>query len=964
MSLYQNDSNTEGVDFMKIKHNVLNKGFTLIELLVTLTIITIVIALGYQLLFFGGNTFDRGEERYVAQENALYASNFITKELRMASSVEILSELPDVFDSNKRYIYLEAGILKHKMGNDTAKDVIGVLNNSADFLLLKFTSAVKSRTVGFTIEASKDSYTYSTDSMVEALNLPTDIFIDISSLDAPYEGPVVCYTIGDNVKLLTLFSIRKEHNSVDESYDIIDPSLDFTYWVPRGTDLTDLKPYFEYEGISIAVDGNIQQSGITSHNFNTNPVKYTITAKDGSTIEYTANIKEKPFVLPEALPNFDAYDPDTDLKSAPFANTILKGRYLYIANGNGDEGSSAYQWMYSNTEDGTYYPIPGATSINIKLTDYNKSYTGAGKWLKFCVTPRTASGLSGLLSLSSAKQILPKAEDRFWRDLISDLYFMSMPESEQPEDFSPTVIKRTDYEVGSSMTPDKDNFNLRLSATPGETTKFSDGGSHLYKPLIGSGDDEDYSYVPDINSFSIKLNAQVQGGSGYGVLLYGKIRTDSDDNREDGYILQYNPGQNGLLIRRITNGLHDSYNDSQIGKWYMTHGVSRTAGTWPNDEYNNRLYGRYYPQDIRNDEFLWKNTTNDIDSTYSKWFEPHDLEIVVQRQLDGSLIFKAAIIDKDGKKSNDMWFGDFGTYTIDLYKENGKPDNKTQTYYGRLLPAYPATANDKDLVFGLRAWNKYDASGLNEFNTLFNNLEIGEGFEMNIVKSEYISENMIRVEFDSELDDRTSKIDLDRIEYNGQSGKVDRVVLSQSNKKTAIIVLKENVSQQMLNGNQSSTITIERGGIRHKYAGDVKITNGNKHSIAKLVQKVVRISTSAGYITRVGNDAKIVANPPISDSQWIMVPGLADPFGVSFRLKSDESIYLRHYGFVLYPNQNTGGIFIEDATFYEVEGLNDISKSSFTSYNFPSRYMQTDRDNIRIDENPNKHNATFTITMQ
>jgi hypothetical protein len=396
----------------------------------------------------------------------------------------------------------------------------------------------------------------------------------------------------------------------------------------------------------------------------------------------------------------------------------------------------------------------------------------------------------------------------------------------------------------------------------------------------------------------------------------------------------------------------------------MTHGVSRTAGTWPNDEYNNMLYGRYYPQDIRNAEFLWKNTTNDIDSTYSKWFEPHDLEIVVQRQLDGSLIFKAAIIDKDGKKSNDMWFGDFGTYTIDLYKENGKPDNKTQTYYGRLLPAYPATANDKDLVFGLRAWNKYDAYGINEFNTLFNNLEIGEGFEMNIVKSEYISENMIRVEFDSELDNRAGKINLGRIEYNGQSGKVDRVVLSQSNKKTAIIVLKENVSQQMLNGTQASNITIERGGIRHKYAGDVKITNGNKHSIAKLVQKVVRISTSAGYITRVGNDAKIVANPPISDSQWIMVPGLADPFGVSFRLKSDESIYLRHYGFVLYPNQNTGGIFIEDATFYEVEGLNDISKSSFTSYNFPSRYMQTDRDNIRIDENPNKHNATFTITMQ
>ena len=33
---------------------------------------------------------------------------------------------------------------------------------------------------------------------------------------------------------------------------------------------------------------------------------------------------------------------------------------------------------------------------------------------------------------------------------------------------------------------------------------------------------------------------------------------------------------------------------------------------------------------------------------------------------------------------------------------------------------------------------------------------------------------MIRVEFDSELDNRAGKINLDRIEYNGQSGKVDR----------------------------------------------------------------------------------------------------------------------------------------------------------------------------------------------
>ena len=63
---------------MKKKKNYLKNGFTLIELLVTLTILVIVVAIGYQLLSFGGNTFERGEMRYIAQENAQFASELIT----------------------------------------------------------------------------------------------------------------------------------------------------------------------------------------------------------------------------------------------------------------------------------------------------------------------------------------------------------------------------------------------------------------------------------------------------------------------------------------------------------------------------------------------------------------------------------------------------------------------------------------------------------------------------------------------------------------------------------------------------------------------------------------------------------------------------------------------------------------------------------------------------------------------
>jgi hypothetical protein len=119
---------------------------------------------------------------------------------------------------------------------------------------------------------------------------------------------------------------------------------------------------------------------------------------------------------------------------------------------------------------------------------------------------------------------------------------------------------------------------------------------------------------------------------------------------------------------------------------------------------------------------------------------------------------------------------------------------------------------------------------------------------------------------------------------------------------------------------------------------------------------------AARFIANDNGTAKIVETPAPASSEWVMVPGLADPAGVSFVLKSNPSIFLRHSNYVLYAQSGSGGTFAADATFYKVAGLADSSKVSFQSYNYPSRYIRYSSYNLRIDPvstATEKSDATF-----
>lgn len=122
------------------------------------------------------------------------------------------------------------------------------------------------------------------------------------------------------------------------------------------------------------------------------------------------------------------------------------------------------------------------------------------------------------------------------------------------------------------------------------------------------------------------------------------------------------------------------------------------------------------------------------------------------------------------------------------------------------------------------------------------------------------------------------------------------------------------------------------------------------------------------YVRHADNLARLDPFPmdPTADQQWRLVPGLADPAGVSFESVNYPGRYLRHFNYALRldPNDNTA-TFRADATFYRTAGLADGAWTSFRSYNFPDRYLRHSNYQLRIDpigDAQGRSDATFQIT--
>ncbi|MBE7030108.1 MAG: hypothetical protein E7409_01625 [Ruminococcaceae bacterium] len=73
----------------------------------------------------------------------------------------------------------------------------------------------------------------------------------------------------------------------------------------------------------------------------------------------------------------------------------LTASYVYTAFDSFREGASKYRWLYCDTKDGQYIPIPGETSLTYTPTPQMRN-----KYIKFEVTPVTIEGVKGEAALS------------------------------------------------------------------------------------------------------------------------------------------------------------------------------------------------------------------------------------------------------------------------------------------------------------------------------------------------------------------------------------------------------------------------------------------------------------------------------------------------------------------------------------------------------------------------------------
>jgi len=145
------------------------KGVTLIELIIVLAILAIVVSLGFSLYFFSNKTFNKGVSRSNVQQSVNLAADAITKEVRYASEISIVTSVPQTVSDDYKYIYINDSNLIEFKDKDGTKVIPSNAIDGTVFSL-SFESKGSGKLLGFAITGSGEE-SFSIESEVFPLNL-------------------------------------------------------------------------------------------------------------------------------------------------------------------------------------------------------------------------------------------------------------------------------------------------------------------------------------------------------------------------------------------------------------------------------------------------------------------------------------------------------------------------------------------------------------------------------------------------------------------------------------------------------------------------------------------------------------------------------------------------------------------------------------------------------------------------
>jgi len=160
--------------------------------------------------------------------------------------------------------------------NETTKTIKAVMPYGTDVtaLVATFTTTGVSVTVGTTAQISGTT----------ANNFTNPVVYTVTAADSSTVNYTVTVTVAlSSAKAITGYSINGVPGTIDQSAKTISVTM------PLPTDVTALVATFTTTGVSVTVGTTAQVSGTTANNF-TNPVVYTVTAADSSTVNYTVTV--------------------------------------------------------------------------------------------------------------------------------------------------------------------------------------------------------------------------------------------------------------------------------------------------------------------------------------------------------------------------------------------------------------------------------------------------------------------------------------------------------------------------------------------------------------------------------------------------------------------------------------------------------------------------------------------------
>lgn len=189
-------------------------GFTLVELLVTLTILVLVLGIGYTFYIHDFNTFSSGTKQSKTQQDIRLAANTITNELRYLTNLTISNTNPNSFDDNSYYIYINDNpsdsnngyIMLKKPGSQSSPIV---LNDSIKFVLTFKKEADKI----LSFEIHDTNGTYSVGSKVTLMNLIGAIPGNIGD-----SGVTICYL--NNAPVIKKVDLNPNYSSQGHATNI------------------------------------------------------------------------------------------------------------------------------------------------------------------------------------------------------------------------------------------------------------------------------------------------------------------------------------------------------------------------------------------------------------------------------------------------------------------------------------------------------------------------------------------------------------------------------------------------------------------------------------------------------------------------------------------------------------------------------------------------------------------------